>query len=106
MRRRSRAEALALVAEYEASGQSRREFCAGRSLAVATLDLYRKRARKNPATTRLVVVDLRPAFKPDVAAGAGSSPMTVVLGNRRRIEIGRSLDGALLLELIGVLERA
>ncbi len=42
-RRRSRAEVEALVAEYEASGVTRKAFCAGRGLSEATLDLYRKR---------------------------------------------------------------
>jgi hypothetical protein len=42
--RRSRAEVEALVAEYEASGVTRKAFCAGRGLSEATLDLYRKRA--------------------------------------------------------------
>jgi hypothetical protein len=30
-----------LVAEYEASGMTRKAFCAGRGLSEATLDLYR-----------------------------------------------------------------
>ncbi len=46
VRRRKHDVALALVAEYEASGLKRGEFCAGRGLSVATLDLYRGLFRK------------------------------------------------------------
>ena len=42
-RRRSQGEAAALVAEFEASGLVRQEFCRQRGLAVATLDKYRRR---------------------------------------------------------------
>jgi hypothetical protein len=42
-RRRSRAEAGQLVAEYEASGLSQVEFCREQGLSLATLARYRKR---------------------------------------------------------------
>jgi hypothetical protein len=42
-RRRSRAEAAQLVAEYEGSGLSRVEFCRKQGLSVATPARYRKR---------------------------------------------------------------
>jgi hypothetical protein len=42
-RRRSQAEAAALVAEFEASGLMRQEFCRQRGLAIGTLDKYRRR---------------------------------------------------------------
>ena len=45
-RRRSRAEAAQMVAEYEASGLSREEFCRERELALSTLVRYRKRRRQ------------------------------------------------------------
>ena len=40
-RRRSLAEAEALVAEFESSGLKREAFCRQRGLAVGTLDKYR-----------------------------------------------------------------
>jgi hypothetical protein len=48
--RRNREEAERLVAEFEASGLSRREFSRQHGIAVGTLDLYRKRPRvsRNP----------------------------------------------------------
>ena len=99
--RRSRAAVEALVAEYEASGLSRKLFCAG--LAVATLDKYRIRVRQAAAAPRLLAVDVRPAV--DVKAAASSS-LALVLGNGRRIEIGDRIDAILLAELIGIAERA
>src|SRR5450759_614228 len=49
-RRRSRGETEQLVAEYEASGLSRTDFCRQRGLSLATLARYRKRqAQANAA---------------------------------------------------------
>jgi hypothetical protein len=45
-KRRSQAEAEALVAEFEASGLMREAFCEQRGLAVGTLDKYRRRVHK------------------------------------------------------------
>jgi len=104
-RRRSREEALSLVSAYEASGLSRREFCVERGLSVATLDLYRKRSQPGSEPLRLVAVDVEPSCKGGGRSGAVYPPLTVVLGNGRRIEIGGSLNMALLPELIDVLER-
>ena len=101
--RRSRAAVEALVTEYEASGLSRKLFCAGRGLAVATLDKYRIRVRQAAAAPRLLAVDVRPSA--DVKATASSS-LALVLGNGRRIEIGDRIDAILLAELIGIAERA
>ena len=106
-RRRSVAEAMSLVAEYEASGMSRREFCAVRGLAVAALDSYRKRARQESVSScgafprRLVAVEI------ERGSDVPESPvLTVVLGNGRRIEIGGAFDSGLLSELLAVLERS
>ena len=104
-RRRSREEALALVLAYDASGLSRREFCVEQGLSVATLDLYRKRSRSGSEPSRLVAVEVEPSWKGGGRSGAVHPPLTVILGNGRRIEIGRSLDTSLLSEVIGVLER-
>ena len=106
-RRRSIAEAMSLVAEYEASGMSRRAFCSSHGLALATLDLYRKRAREGAAQSdgaaaqRLVAVEIERGSE-----SAQSSALTVVLRNGRRIEVGGAFDAGLLSELLLVLERA
>jgi len=107
VRRRSRAEADQLVAEFEASGLGRREFCAPRGVALGTLDLYRKRQRraatgKEPRSgAKLVPVELSGATKSNrEPLGSG---LTVVLASRK-IEVGRDFDEATLKRLLGVLE--
>ena len=96
-----------MAAEYEVSGMSRRAFCTARGLAVATLDLYRKRAREGAARSggavrrRLVAVEIERGSELSAA-----SVLTVVLGNGRRIEVGGAFDAGLLSELLLVLERA
>ena len=106
-RRRSTAEAMSLAAEYESSGMSRRTFCSARGLALATLDLYRKRAREGAArcgvagARRLVAVEI------ERESEARCSPtLAVVLRNGRRIEVGGTFDSGVLTELLVVLERA
>ncbi len=96
------------MAEYEASGVTRKAFCAGRGLSEATLDLYRKRAANAAQRGRLLAVDVKPAsarIVPEAQACPRSSCLTVVLGNGRRIEFA-SVDRDRLAELIGILERA
>jgi hypothetical protein len=105
-RRRSRGEVELLVAEYESSGLSRKAFCAGRDLAVATLDLYRKQVGQMRGGPRLVAVELSPAAAVPVNTSAATLPVTVVLANGRRIELGGRLDAVVLTELIGIVERA
>jgi hypothetical protein len=106
-RRRSITEAMSLVTEYEASGLSRRVFCSARGLAVATLDLYRKRAREGAARSggavpqQLVAVEIERGRE-----APRSSALTVVLRSGRRIEVGGAFDAALLSELLVVLEQA
>jgi hypothetical protein len=90
------------VGEYEASGLSRKAFCAERGLAVATLDKYRIRVRQTAAPPRLLAVDVRPA----VDVKATNSRLVVVLGNGRRIEVGDRIDAILLAEMIGIAERS
>lgn len=106
-RRRTAGEAMSLVAEYEASGMSRRAFCSLRGLAVATLDLYRKRAREGVGQSggavpqRLVAVEIERGSE-----SARSSALTVVLRNGRRVEVGGAFDARHLSELLVVLEQA
>jgi hypothetical protein len=97
---------MSLVAEYEASGLSRRSFCTARGLAVATLDLYRKRASHGSVRPQLVAVEIERGSNAVREQAPGSSLLTVVLGNGRRIEVGGAFDAGLLSELLVVLERA
>jgi hypothetical protein len=99
-RRRSRAEAEQVVAEYEASGLSRQEFCLQHGLALATLDRYRKRrvqSQEASGSSRWVAVEL--------SGGSGpGSALAVVLLSGRRIEVSRGFDAHTLEQLVRLLE--
>lgn len=103
-RTRSRAEADALAAEYEASGLSRQEFCQQRQVAFKTLARYltqhrKRRAAAAPAvSSRLVRVQVEP---PPPAAGE----LTVLVPGGRRIAVKSGFDAALLRQLLAVLEQ-
>jgi len=104
-RRRTAIEAAELVAEFEASGLRRREFCQRRGLKISTLDGYRKRQRQAQAEAagepRWVEVAVRNAPPADPAA----SGLAVALAGGRRIEVARAFDAATLEQLLTVLER-
>ncbi len=107
-RRRTPAEAGQLVAEFEASGLSRREFSQSRGLNISTLDAYRKRRRQarseKGGTPRWVAVEVQgPKGLRRDAAGSG---LALRLARGRRIEVERGLDAATLDRLLSVLERA
>jgi hypothetical protein len=106
--RRSRTEADELVAEFEASGLSRREFCQSRGLKVSTLDTYRRRRRQAQSEAdglpRWVAVEVRGTKQTE--AGTAASGVAVVLAGGRRIEVGRGFDADTLAQLMSVLERA
>jgi len=104
-RRRSRAEAGRLVAEYEASGLNRVEFCQEHGLSLATLVRYRKRQTQgSPAAGDRWVEVKESAGHPALGIPA-SSGLAVALPSGRRIEIGRGFDAHTLAQLLGVLER-
>lgn len=106
-RRRSRAEAGQLVAEYEASGLGRLEFCGSRGLSLAALTRYQKWRREAGGETlpenRWVSVELSDAG-PGPAIGTASG-LAVSLAAGRRIEVGRGFDAQTLVALLGVLDR-
>lgn len=106
-RRRSRAEVDRLVAEYEASGQTRQEFCAKHGLSPISLYRYQRRREERgerPASSgRFLRVELSGA-KPAGSSGAGNE-LAVVLRSGRRIEVRHGFDAELLEQLIQVLER-
>jgi hypothetical protein len=105
--RRSRAEVDRLVAEYEASGLSRQEFCLKHGLALATLDRYRKGRRQghepSSGNNRLIKVELSGTQQVD-GRGQGSE-LAVVLSSGRRIQVRRGFDANMLGQLVRVLEQ-
>ncbi|MCX6633618.1 MAG: hypothetical protein NT090_00765 [Acidobacteria bacterium] len=83
-----------MVAEYEASGLGREEFCRERGLGLSTLGRYRKRRQQERdeavGPRRWVAVDL--SGPRQAAASVAASGLAVVLASGRRIEAGRGLD--------------
>jgi hypothetical protein len=106
-RRRSGAEAEALVAEFEASGLKREAFCRQRGLSVAALDKYRRRMHKGQPSSG------GPMLPVEVVWSSGKNPnrdsdgvLVVELRGGRRIEVRRGFDAGTLERLLTVLDRA
>jgi hypothetical protein len=109
--RRSRAEIDRLASLYRTSGMRRVEFCRSHGLGLSTLTRYLRRqkdsegaaASQGVAQSCLVAVELAGSS----AAASVECPgvLTVLLSNRRRVEVGRGFDGETLTQLVTVLER-
>jgi hypothetical protein len=101
-KRRSRAEAEQIVAEYQASGLTQREYCDRHRISLKSLSryltLHRRAAKSERREQRWVKVEVD-------APSAEKTGLLVVVGNDRRIEIRSGFEGATLRELVRVLER-
>jgi hypothetical protein len=95
--KRSSAEGLRIVEEFESSGLSRRQFCEQRNLPMTTLDYWRGK-KAEAAKPRLVEVS--------VENKEPSSGFSVVLPNGRRIESPWNFRDAELARLIRAVESA
>ena len=107
-RRRSRAEAAALVAEFESSGLMRQEFCRQRGLAVGTLDKYRRRVRGGSRSVAGPMIPVEVAPSPRRGASGDvdeGSPFVVESRSGRRIEVRRGFDAGTLERLLTVVDR-
>jgi len=104
-RRRSPAEITQLVAEYQASGLSRGEFCRQKGLSLATLARYRKRQGQGDGLSGSRWLTVEVAGDKVEPASSASSRLALVLGSGRRIEIGPGFDAGTLRQLLSVLER-
>jgi hypothetical protein len=105
VRRRGRAEIERLVDLYRTSGMGRKEFCRSRGLGLSTLNRHLKQKTRQSVSEdikphRLVPVEVMSAKEPE-PAGA----LTVLLSNRRRVEVQRGFDEETLARLLTMLER-
>jgi transposase len=106
-RRRSRAEVEQLVAEYEASGLGRQEFCEKHGLSLSTLSRHRKRKQlqtESATAGRLIPVEISQARQGDGSDRGGE--LLVWLWSGRRIEVRGGFDAKVLQQLVRVLEQA
>ena len=92
---RSEKEIVALLAGYERSGQTRREYCEEQGVPVTAFDYYRRSRSARPA---LVPVHVEPA--------TSQNALTLVCANGRRIEVPSHFSEDGLLRLLRVAERA
>ena len=99
--RRGTQAILQLIQEYEASGESRGEFCREHDLGMSTLDRYLHNHRKTSQTTGCELVPVELAVPSRVS---NARALTVVLARGHRIEVDVGFDAAMLMSLIGVLE--
>jgi hypothetical protein len=107
-RRRTQAEAEALVAEFEASGLMREAFCEQRGLAVGTLDKYRRRVHKGQQSSKgsMLPVEVVWSAGQNPNSDAGWESLLVVdLRGGRRIEVRRGFDAGTLERLLTILDR-
>lgn len=91
-----------LVKAYRAGDLSRRVFSERAGIAVSTLDYYLRRENERLAKKQRLLPVVVTA-KPEESRVA---EIAVVVGNGRRVEIGRGFDAELLLRVVSVLERA
>ena len=105
-RRRSRAEIERLVAEFEASGLSRSEFCRERGLALSTLGRYRRGRDRRESTSASPLLAVELSGRMQASTAAAGSALAVVLLSGRRIEVGCGFDAGALEQLVRVLEQA
>jgi hypothetical protein len=101
--RRSRTEGEQLVANYEASGLTRIEFCAKHGLSSSSFSRHRKRRelRVPSSPNPLLSVELSP---PQTSIAAASDALAVVLRGGSRIEVSREFDARALERLVWALE--
>lgn len=106
-RPRLRTEAIQqLVQEYEASGQSRTEFCRSHGLVLSTLDRYLRKYRAvSGANPSLVGSALLPVKIAMPARGSAEKALAVVLPRGRKVEVDIGFDAATLARVVAVLER-
>ena len=104
-RRRSRAEAEQLVAEYETSGLSQIDFCRKQGVSLASLARYRKRRAQfgSAQGDHWVAVEVS-GGRPTPERGADSG-LAVALPGGGRIEVGCGFDAPTLARLLAELER-
>jgi hypothetical protein len=91
-----------LVADYERSGLTRREYCERHGIAVTTLDYHVRRRRMNRAAANLVPVTVTGASIAASGEALGERGFTLVLANGCRIETGWNFRDEAMTRLIRI----
>jgi hypothetical protein len=90
----------------------RSEFCRSHGMALSTLARHLNKHSDEPRVSgncmsgesRLVTVEVS-TISASSATGKQHSPLTVLLTNGRKVEVGSGFDSETLAELVSVLER-
>ena len=101
-KRRSAAERRQLVAEYRASGMTRKQFCELHQLSLTTLESWKRAERSRAVSSPLISVKV----EPDAASIEADRGFTLQLANGRRIESSWKFQDAELSRLIRIAEGA
>lgn len=105
--RRTPEQWMALVEEYEASGQSQRRFCAERGIGQSTLRYWRRRLQGDGlGRDRIAAARLVPVKVYEDERSQANSGLTLVAGNGLRIEVAPGFDIATLERVLATLEAA
>jgi hypothetical protein len=86
----------------------RKEFCSSHGLGLSTLNRHLRQQKKQDVAEEIKphhLVAVEVAAVPSTAEIEPVSVLTVLLSNRRRVEIGRGFDEETLAQLLTVLER-
>ena len=109
--RRGRAEIARVAGLYRSSGLGRSAFCRRHGMALSTLNRHLKKQQQQEHHNAdgigrgpLVEVELAAAVSP-IGSGDQPGPLTVLLSNGRRVEIGDGFIDETLLRLVAVLEQ-
>ena len=107
-RRRSAEEVERLVAEYEASGLGRQEFCQKHGLSLSTLNRHRKRKQlgqeNQTAGRHFIPVEISATTPQPLRERCAE--LLVWLSGGRRIEVRAGFDAKVLVQLVRLLEQA
>jgi hypothetical protein len=98
-RRRSSQEITALIEEYRQSGQTRREFCQSRGLALSSFQSSIRRRRPKTAGEAIREVQIVGA-----ALEKRSCGLAVISGSGYQIRVERDFDSLVLRRLLAALE--
>jgi hypothetical protein len=108
--RRTRAQWRALVAGYETSGVSQRDFCERRGVALSTFRYWRARLARDAGEVRtappraLQLVPVQVVAEPPAGTGSG---IALLAGGGVRIELAAGFDAVTLQRVLAALgERA
>lgn len=91
-----------LIADYKASGQTRREYCERHGIPITTLDYHIRHLRMSRTPANLLPVIVAAASKGAAPETQGERGFALVLSNGRRIETDWGFDEHQLARLIRI----